>query len=103
MPSAYLFVDRPVCALQALLDTVGPVYLMIDDALGKSLSFNQRPDGMMILVAGLNQNVFSGLFLGAVSEVKGISGVVTTTPEGLNAGGVITKISQVTGLRANQS
>lgn len=98
MPACYLFVDKPVCALQAFIDTSGSVALTVDESLGKSLATNIISGLLLILVSGLNQNVFSGCFLSAEMPVRMIMDAVTVNPDGTNAGARITKLSKVSGL-----
>jgi hypothetical protein len=98
MPAAYIYVDRPVCALQAMLETLGAVSLMLDATYGKNLGTSVIGPETMILVSGLNQNLFSGIFLSCDMPVMGIHDVVTSDADGNNAHGVVGKISKVSGV-----
>jgi hypothetical protein len=84
--NTHLFVDRPVCSLQADLDTTGTVTIS-PRLTAKSVVTNRLPSGLLrVLIYGMTLDTFQGWWAWADAEVGTISNVVGATAEGEDAG-----------------
>lgn len=92
----YLFVDKPVAALQLDLDTIGQATSTIDASLGKLFATGRTTDGKLrIIIYGLNQATFQGQFAAVDAPVTGISGVIGSNPDASDAGARVVRLSKV--------
>jgi len=97
--TVYLQVTGPVSALQCDLDTTGAAQI-VAGLTSKQLTSNRLQNGKLrIVVYGLNQSVFSGTFATVDAPVSGITGIVTSNPDGTASAATIKKISKPRGLQ----
>jgi len=94
--TTWIYVDRPVCSIQFVLETGGMCSLApeIED---KILSSNRLADGLHVLIFGLNQKTINGRIAVCLAPVMGITGVVAANPDGTNAQATVGRISSPTG------
>ena len=97
----WLYVDRPVCSLQCDLTIPDAGTVTIAPGISnKSLVSNRLPSGVVrVIVYGLTLDTFSGFWGWVDGDVTRVSGVVTATADGTDAGARITEIGQVSGVR----
>lgn len=95
----YLYVDKPVAALQCDVATAGTASTMLSPSANKFFSTAPQPDGYLrIVIFGLGLETFSGLFASVTAPVAAIKEVVGSDPAGLNANVSVGKLSSPSGL-----
>lgn len=96
----YLYVDRLVASLQLDVQTTGRAISLIDPQRQKIFSTGRRSDGnLRIVVYGSGQQTFAGKFASVDAAVTGISGVISTNPDGSDADAMVSTLSKIEGLR----
>ena len=100
----YLYVDRLVASLQLDIQTTGRVTPLISPSLQKIFSTGRRSDGKLrVIVFGSGQQTFAGKFAGVDALVTGISGVISTNPDGGDAEATVSTLSKIGGLKITLS
>jgi len=99
--SAYLFVEPPVSSLQFDLNIGAGANILsvLPPSLQKSLETNRLPNGLLrVLVFGLNQAVFGGMFATSDTPINSVSDIVGSLPDGSNANANVGWVSQPQGV-----
>jgi hypothetical protein len=99
MASTWIYVDRPVCSIQFVLETDGNC-VIAPEIETKSLSSNRQPDGLHVLIFGLNQATITGRIAICSGPVARITDVTAANPDGTDAHARAKKVSGPLGLVA---
>jgi hypothetical protein len=97
----FLYVDKPVAALQFDADVQGSISLTLDPSSQKSISTNRLPSGKLrVVIYGLNQNTFSGKFASVNGSITvDQSTVVGSDPNGAGVGAAVKNLSSPQNVR----
>lgn len=96
-----LLVDKPISSLQCDLETSGTVHSTI--SIDKQLVSIRMPNGhLRVIIYGINRLVFSGKFAEIDAAVLGISGIIGSTQDAMDAKAVVTALGSPSQLRINK-
>ena len=91
--TTFLLVNKPVASLQCDVKTSGKATLILSGT-AKTMQQATLPDGLLrILIFGLDQSTFSGVFVSIDAVVESISNVIAANPDATNANANVVKLS----------